>query len=84
MGVLGVSLATFITYFCNLTMLTTYCLCSEEIKGRFFWFTRESFEDIPEYLKISLPSALMLMLEWSSYEIFSLLAGIISVIAAGT
>lgn len=81
--VVGVSLATLITFFLNFAIITLYCRNDKEIKKSFFFFTKESFEDLGEYLKIGIPSCCMLCLEWWSFEVLALMAGYISVEATG-
>lgn len=78
-AIYGVSLATIITYFLNLAAITVYCLIDKEVRQSFFWFTKESFTGLREYLKVGIPSTTMLCLEWWSFEVLALMAGYISV-----
>ena len=50
-----------------------------DIKQSFFWFKKETFEDLGEYIKIGIPSCVMLCLEWWSFEVLALIAGYIDV-----
>jgi MATE family multidrug resistance protein len=83
LDVIGVSIATCITYTSNLIVITIYCSLKKDLKTSFFFPTKESFTKIAEYLKIGIPSALMLCLEWSGYEILLILSGYIDVNSAG-
>ena len=79
--IVGVSIATFITYTLNFIFATLICLYSKELKKSFFWFTKDSFTEIRDYLAIAIPSAAILSAEWSCYEILTFLSGFLSVLA---
>ena len=81
--ILGVSIATFITYFLNFAVITIYCRTNKEVKKSFFFFTKESFQELGPYLKIGIPSTTMLCMEWWSFEVLAIMAGYISVEATG-
>jgi MATE family multidrug resistance protein len=78
LGDLGVACATIITYFLNLSLITIYFLVEKDVRKSFFFFTRKSFKDISSYLKIGIPSLIMLCLEWWSFEVLAIMAGYIS------
>lgn len=81
--IIGVSLATIITYFSNFALITFYCKYGtndKDIKKAFF-VTKDSFRDTKGYLKVALPSLTMLCLEWWSFEVLAFMAGYISVSA---
>jgi MATE family multidrug resistance protein len=77
--VLGVSLATFLTFFSNFIIVTAICYRDKELEGMYFFITRESFNDVWDYLKIGIPNASMVCLEWWFFELLALLAGYISI-----
>lgn len=77
--VLGVGLATILTYFLNFLIITIYCRYDKEVRRSFFFFTKASFQNISGYLKVGIPSATMLCLEWWSFEVLAFMAGYISV-----
>lgn len=77
----GISLATIITYFSNFAAITAFCLWDKEVRKSFFWFTKESSQDLKGYLKVGIPSTTMLCLEWWSFEVLAFMAGYISVSA---
>lgn len=41
--VTGVSMATFITFFLNFLIITTYSYHDKELEGMYFFFTKETF-----------------------------------------
>lgn len=83
LDVVGVSLATLITYFLNFALITAYSKYDRDVRKSFFFFTKESFEELGDYLRIGVPSCCMLCLEWWSFEVLALMAGYISVDATG-
>lgn len=84
MDIKGIGIATMTTYFSNFIMITVLCMNLKELKTSFFWFTKETLtEGVKEYLKIGIPNAAMLCLEWGGLEILALLASVISVDATG-
>ncbi|CDW91386.1 transparent testa 12 protein [Stylonychia lemnae] len=80
----GAALATTITYFLNFIIVTIYCANCSDLKESFFFPDRETFKDLGEYLKIGIPSASMLCLEWWSLEVLALVAGYINVITTAS
>ena len=42
MDVLGLSLATFMTYTSNFVFVTIYCNLKKDLKSSYFFFTKES------------------------------------------
>lgn len=73
-----------ISYSFNFLMITVLCKSIKELKKSFFLITKESInEGISEFLKIGVPSAAMLCLEWGGLEILALIASAISVDATG-
>ena len=84
MDIIGASTATIITYFTNFALITIYCKLKPELKDSFFFFTKETFHGLSDYLKIGLPSCFMFCLECWSYEILALVSVYISIYAVGT
>lgn len=72
-----------ISYSLNFSLITLFCIASTDLKDSFFFFTRDTFADFTEYLKIGIPSAMMLCLEWGGFESLIILAGLISVEVSG-
>ena len=81
--VVGASIALLISLILNFALITLLCAASRKLRPSFFFFTRETFADFDEYLKIAIPSALMLCLDWGGMESFVILAGFIGVNEAG-
>ena len=69
MGIVGASVGTIITYFVNFVIITVYCMLSNDLKGSFFFPTRECFDDLWDYFRIGLPSTAMSSLDWWFFEI---------------
>ena len=67
----------------NFVFVTGYCMLREDLKESFFFPTRECFDDLWDYMKIGLPSAAMISLEWWSFEIQTIFASYISVASVG-
>jgi multidrug resistance protein, MATE family len=79
-----VGIATMISYSFNFIMITVICKTIKELKKSFFFITKESIQEgISDFLKIGVPSAAMLCLEWGGLEILALIASAISVDATG-
>lgn len=75
MGIRGVSLATCITYFLNFILITIYATMNKDLKKSWFFFNKDSTRNIGEYLRIAIPGTLMLVFEWWTFEILTLMAG---------
>ena len=76
----GVSYATILTYFLNFLAITVFCrYFDKDVRKSFFWFTKESFTGLKDYLNVGIPSTTMLCLEWWSFEVLAFMAGYVSV-----
>jgi MATE family multidrug resistance protein len=75
----GVAIATFITYFSNFVIVTIYCYLDKSLKDMYFFLTKDTFNELLDFLKVGLPSASMICFEWWSYEVLALMAGYISI-----
>ena len=82
-GVVGVGVAMSLSYAINFALITVICRGSRSLQSSFFWFTQDTFVDLKEYLKIGIPSALMLGFEWGGFEVLIVVAGFINVTATG-
>jgi len=80
MEIKGVALATFLTYFSQFIFVEIYGLFVPEVRAAMFFPTKESFREWGSYLKLSIPSTLMLCAEWWAFEVLILLAGYIGVV----
>ena len=81
LGVVGVSIATWITYWTDLTVTTLYVTFKSGVVPKESWhfFNADSLKGLYEYFEYGIPSALIVCLEWWSFEILSLFAGLLSV-----
>lgn len=79
MGIRGLGLATSITNFNLLTITMVYCNCSSKIRPSLGRFGRDSLRGWHEYLKIALPSTIIICSEWWAFEVLTVISGLISI-----
>jgi MATE family multidrug resistance protein len=79
MGVRGLGLATSITKFNLLLVTIVYSKCSPQISCALQFPDRDSLRGWSEYLKVSLPSTIMICSEWWAFEVITVIAGTISI-----
>ena len=81
LGIKGASIATCITYWLNLSIVTAFLSFKSGIVPKDSWhfFNRDSFRGWKEYLYFGIPSALMICMEWWCFELLSFFAGMLSV-----
>ncbi|KAK3156632.1 hypothetical protein QOZ80_2AG0109820 [Eleusine coracana subsp. coracana] len=79
LGMRGVALANAVSYLLNLFILAIYIRVSPSCKATWTGFSREAFHfhGIRGFLKIGVPSSLMLCLERWSMELLVLLSGLL-------
>ncbi|KAF5814825.1 putative multi antimicrobial extrusion protein [Helianthus annuus] len=77
LGYIGSPLAVSITFCISALMLAGYVLLSQKFKETWQGFSMESFNYVLVGLKLALPSAAMICLEYWAFEILVLLAGIL-------
>ncbi|KAM3220686.1 hypothetical protein P3L10_019954 [Capsicum annuum] len=77
LGKKGAALANAISYWINLLLLAAYVKISPSCKRTWTGFSMEAFHDIWKYLKLAIPSAVMLCLELWSFEMMVLLSGLL-------
>ena len=70
-GILGVGIATSITYALNFVMLTLYCQFQSDTKIKASWnlLNPMILKCTPEFLRYGLPSWVALLLYWFPYEL---------------
>ena len=84
LDVVGLGLASLISYTSNFLIVTTFCLTKSDLKDCFFFTAKgEVWLDLREYLKIGIPSAIMLCSEWGIFELLTLVVSYISIDAIG-
>ncbi|CAN4084283.1 unnamed protein product [Withania somnifera] len=77
LGNKGAALANAISYWINFLFLAAYVRISPSCKSTWSGFSNEAFHDIWKYLKLAIPSAVMLCLEIWSFEMMVLLSGLL-------
>ncbi|CDW85568.1 na+-driven multidrug efflux pump [Stylonychia lemnae] len=83
-GIFGAALATICTFFMNFLISTIYCAMQSDLKESFFFPNKECFTDLWDYMKLGIPSSIMISLEFWSFEIQALYASYLSNLAVGT
>ncbi|ONK81433.1 uncharacterized protein A4U43_C01F29040 [Asparagus officinalis] len=77
LGVRGAAIALSMSYWVNVLLLALYIKFSPACKRTWTGFSREALKDIPKFLKLSIPSAAMICLEFWSFEMLVLLSGLL-------
>nr|ACN30994.1 unknown [Zea mays] len=77
MGNKGAALANAISYFTNVSILAIYVRLAPACRNTWRGFSKEAFHDITSFLRLGIPSALMVCLEWWSFELLVLLSGLL-------
>ncbi|GJN38669.1 hypothetical protein PR202_gb27734 [Eleusine coracana subsp. coracana] len=77
MGSKGAALSTAISYAINLTILALYVRLSSACKRTWTGFSAEAFAGLRDFAKLAVPSAMMVCLEWWSFELLVLLSGVL-------
>ncbi|KAL5553031.1 hypothetical protein UlMin_040432 [Ulmus minor] len=75
LGHLGAALAIGISYWMNVILLLLYMNCSPACAPTRVPVSFELFQGIREFLRFAIPSAVMICLEWWSFEVLTLLSG---------
>ncbi|KAE8648998.1 protein DETOXIFICATION 8 isoform X1 [Cucumis sativus] len=75
--VIGAALALGISYWLNALFLCLYIFFSPSCNKTRAPFSSEAISSIPKFIRLALPSALMVCLEWWSYEVILLLSGLL-------
>lgn len=77
LGANGAALGNAVSNLVNLTVLAIYVRVSPSCKDTWRGFSREAFRGIPGFLKLAVPSAAMVCMEWWSFELLVLLSGLL-------
>ncbi|KAI3976599.1 hypothetical protein MKX01_008457 [Papaver californicum] len=77
LGNIGAALAIGISYWVNVVFLGLYAAYSPSCELTRTSLTKEAFQGCGEFLRISVPSAVMICLEWWSFELLILLSGLL-------
>ncbi|PKA59708.1 MATE efflux family protein 9 [Apostasia shenzhenica] len=77
LGNVGAALSISISYWIIVLILVLYIMYSDSCKATRAPISEEAFRGINEFLKLAVPSAVMLCLEWWSFEMLVLLSGVL-------
>ncbi|CAM0954023.1 unnamed protein product [Alopecurus aequalis] len=77
LGYFGAALAISISYWLNVFMLVAYIGFTNSCKETFSLPTKDAFSGVGVFMRLALPSALMLCFEWWSFEVIILLSGLL-------
>ncbi|XP_030523633.2 protein DETOXIFICATION 16-like [Rhodamnia argentea] len=77
LGNKGAALANSISYWINVSMMAIYVRISPSCKRTWTGFSKEALHGIFAFLKLAIPSAVMICFEMWSYEMMVLLSGLL-------
>ncbi|KAI3910485.1 hypothetical protein MKX01_034879 [Papaver californicum] len=75
LGFRGAATANAISYWINTLLLALYIKFSDTCKRTWTGFSKEALQDIPNFMRLAIPSAIMMCLETWSFELMVLLSG---------
>ncbi|XP_049932011.1 protein DETOXIFICATION 12-like isoform X7 [Nymphaea colorata] len=76
-GHVGAAISVSLSYWMNLVILALYIKVSSACKKTISPFTTEAFARIQDFLGLALPSAVMICLEYWTFELMILLSGLL-------
>ncbi|XP_061343667.1 protein DETOXIFICATION 16-like isoform X1 [Gastrolobium bilobum] len=77
LGSRGAAIANAISYWLNVSILSLYVKFSPSCAKTWTGFSKEALHNIPSFLRLAIPSALMVCLEMWSFEMMVLLSGLL-------
>ncbi|XP_020593904.1 protein DETOXIFICATION 14-like [Phalaenopsis equestris] len=77
LGNIGAALSISISYWINVLILVMYIKYSDSCRATRAPVSMEAFRGINEFLRLAIPSAVMICLEWWSFELLVLLSGLL-------
>ncbi|KAK3156631.1 hypothetical protein QOZ80_2AG0109810 [Eleusine coracana subsp. coracana] len=77
LGSKGVALGISFSYLVNVSIMALYVRLSPSCKATRTGFSVEAFRDIPSFLKLAMPSALMICMQWWVFNLLVLLSGLL-------
>ncbi|XP_071725355.1 protein DETOXIFICATION 16-like [Rutidosis leptorrhynchoides] len=77
LGSRGAALANAVSLWINVLLLAVYVRVAPSCKKTWTGFSKEAFHNIPTFLKLAIPSAVMVCLEIWSFEMMVLLSGLL-------
>ncbi|KAF7095088.1 hypothetical protein CFC21_097328 [Triticum aestivum] len=73
----GAAIGNAVSYWINVVILAVYVRVSSSCKKTWTGFSMEAFHDQLSFFRLAVPSALMVCLEWWSFETLVLLSGLL-------
>jgi MATE family multidrug resistance protein len=80
--IIGLAIATSLTYFISFVSITIYTSLMTEIKEAWFLPNKQTFNGLWEFMVVGIPSVTLQCFEWWAFEVILLFSGFISVEAA--
>ncbi|CAI9096096.1 OLC1v1032168C2 [Oldenlandia corymbosa var. corymbosa] len=77
LGIRGAAIANAASYWINVLLLTVYIKFSPACARTWTGFSRDALHDIISFLKLAIPSAIMICFEYWSFEMVVLLSGLL-------
>ncbi|MED6124811.1 Protein DETOXIFICATION 16 [Stylosanthes scabra] len=77
LGSRGAAIANSVSYWINVFLLSLYVKFSPSCARTWSGFSKEAFQNIPSFLRLAIPSAVMVCLEMWSFEMMVLLSGLL-------
>ncbi|XP_020683684.1 protein DETOXIFICATION 14-like [Dendrobium catenatum] len=77
LGNVGAALSISISHWINVLILVLYIKYSDSCKATRLPPSMEAFRGVNEFLRLAIPSAVMICLEWWSFELLVLLSGLL-------
>ncbi|XP_043695207.1 protein DETOXIFICATION 16-like [Telopea speciosissima] len=77
LGNIGAALANSISYWINVILLALYVKFSPACKNTWTGFSKEALHGVLKFLRLAIPSAVMVCLEMWSFELMVLLSGLL-------
>ncbi|XP_027343250.1 protein DETOXIFICATION 16-like [Abrus precatorius] len=77
LGSRGAAIANSTSYWVNVLILTLYVKFSPSCAATWTGFSKEALHNIPSFLRLAIPSAVMVCLEMWSFEMMVLLSGLL-------
>ncbi|KAL6646798.1 hypothetical protein ACP70R_015492 [Stipagrostis hirtigluma subsp. patula] len=77
LGTNGAALANAVSYLTNVSLLALYVWLSPSCKATWTGFSGEALRGIPAFLRLAVPSTVMMCMKWWAFEFLLLLSGLL-------
>lgn len=77
LGTKGAALSISLSYWLNAVFLWFFMSRSQVCEGKCVFISMEAFGQMRTFFSLAVPSALMICLEWSAFEILILISGVL-------